>query len=80
MTEITVLLLMMSYEREEGRFSWLIHSSSPVTAERMDLTKYFSPDIAADIFEVSFSSKRNQPTKFSSLPRVLPSLRSPATC
>ena len=45
---------MMSYDRAEGKFSWLIPSSSscPVTADKEALTKYFSADIAQDIFEV----------------------------
>jgi len=57
-TEITVLLLLMSYDRAKEKFRWrLSDSSAPVEADRGELTKFFSADIAADIFEfvTSFS-------------------------
>ena len=57
-TEITVLLLLMSYDRAKEKFRWrLSDSSAPVEADRGELTKFFSADIAADIFEVSWPSE-----------------------
>jgi len=52
-TDITVLLLMMSYDREKSQFRCLLSSPGfPVEVDRLTLTRYFGPDIAADIFQV----------------------------
>ena len=51
--DITVLLLMMSYERKQCQFRCLFSSSrSPVEVDRATLTRYFGPEIAGDIFQV----------------------------
>jgi len=57
-TDITVLLLVMSFDRRQGKFRWLLPtSSSPVEADMLSLTKCLRHDVAEDIFEfvTSFS-------------------------
>ena len=56
-TDITVLLLMMSYDREHSQFRCLLSSPGdpPVEVDRLKLARYFGPDIAAEIFQFSRS-------------------------